>query len=1073
MLHILLGRAKSGRTGIMARRIGRDISLGRRAVFIVPDQETFITESRLLKENGLNGLMGTEVLSFNRFCQRIIKWSAQIPGVRLDDTGRSMLLAGAVMQCREQLSVFNSSAGQPGLTERLARMLSIFKSCGLSPQDVKELSEKSGGLLKAKLQDAALVFEKYEELIQGRYADTQDYFILAGSLASQCGVLKETAVYIDGFEVFTKKMLEFIISLCKGAPEVYVSLPSAMGGADEELYALSENALRRLTACAASEGIKYEIKYVPRREQEGELAFLGENLFAYPHREYKKNVENVSLFEGKNPEEEVRRAACIIREAALSGARYRDFAVITSAPAVYTPIIDRLFGQYDIPVFADIKRPVPAQPLVRLILALLNIKEQGFKNILEYAFCPLMGFESRDSQSLARLIRETGLKPQEFFTGRAQRLQEDLRAELERLRGVFLPPVRAFEEKMRRCGRVEQFARGVMLFLEEYNLARKLQEDINRLEEMGFPSQADEARQVWELSVNLLEQLERLLGERAIDRKQFAGMLAQGFKRSEIGVLPSSVDCVLLGDISRTKTSGVRSVFIMGVNEGILPAPVSDDSLFSGRELDSMNQMGAQLEPDQSMQISQQNYDIYSAFLSPIEKLYVSYSLASSEGAGLRPSHIIGRLRLIFPGLELKSGLKQENYLATPAAGLALLFSSARNGLSGELGDFLSYLKQKEDPNISLLERALSPAKRARIEPQRAQELFFPRSSVSVSRLETQALCPYMHFVRYGLAPERSEDYKLNVRDAGSLLHEVLESSLAYFSGRDLKKITREEIFETAERVLAERAPEYRFGYLVSSQRARRQTKGLAVMARIAVFEAIRQLAAGSFMQVGRELVFAPGRDYPPIILPTSAGELKLHGVVDRADMMYLENERYVRIVDYKSGAAQFQAEKVADGSMLQLPLYMDAVLSAFSGARAAGAFYFHIKELEGEEKILLSGPSVNIPEVIEGMDPGALNGENGVLSLRKSKSGLTGKNLLSPGGFDRLLSLARARAGEIAADIASGKIEGAPLDYGEQESPCRYCEHGLLCGLKEKGVFLRKACSGLELEEKKPEGSE
>ena len=106
------------------------------------------------------------------------------------------------------------------------------------------------------------------------------------------------------------------------------------------------------------------------------------------------------------------------------------------------------------------------------------------------------------------------------------------------------------------------------------------------------------------LSVNLLEQLERLLGERAIDRKQFAGMLAQGFKRSEIGVLPSSVDCVLLGDISRTKTSGVRSVFIMGVNEGILPAPVSDDSLFSGRELDSMNQMGAQLEPDQSMQIS-------------------------------------------------------------------------------------------------------------------------------------------------------------------------------------------------------------------------------------------------------------------------------------------------------------------------------------------------------------------------------------------------------------------------------------------------------------------------------------
>ena len=66
MLHILLGRAKSGRTGIMAKRVGRDIVNGRRAAFIVPDQETFITESRLLTENNFNGLMGTEVLSFNR-----------------------------------------------------------------------------------------------------------------------------------------------------------------------------------------------------------------------------------------------------------------------------------------------------------------------------------------------------------------------------------------------------------------------------------------------------------------------------------------------------------------------------------------------------------------------------------------------------------------------------------------------------------------------------------------------------------------------------------------------------------------------------------------------------------------------------------------------------------------------------------------------------------------------------------------------------------------------------------------------------------------------------------------------
>lgn len=1073
MLHILLGRAKSGITGIMAKRVGRDIVQGNRAAFIVPDQETFITESRLLTENDFNGLMGTEVLSFNRLCQRIIKWSGQTLGVRLDDTGRSMLLAGAVMQCEQELTVFHSSADKSGFIDRLSRMIAVFKSCGLTPQGLRELAARSEGLLKAKLTDAAVIFEKYEELLKGGYADNQDYFALACLLAPHCETLKGTAVYIDGFEVFTQKMLELIISLCKAAPEVYISLPSAMEGPDKELYGLAENTFKRLVSCARSEDIKYEVKYVRVQNEQNELAFLGENLFAYPHREYAGKIRNISVFEGKNPEEEVRRAAGLIREAVLSGARYRDFAVITSSPAVYTPIIDRIFRQYDIPVFTDIKRPVPAQPLVRLMLALLDIKEQGMKYISEYASSPLMGFTRKDRQSLARLVREAGLKQREFLLGRADRLEEEIKTELERLRLVFLPPIRVFEDKIRYCRRVEQYAKAITLFLEEYKIAQKLEEEIKKLEEAELPSQADETRQVWELTVNLLEQLELLLGDRTVSRRQFSSMLAQGFARSEIGVLPSSVDCVLLGDINRTKTSGVKTAFILGANEGMLPAAVPDDGLFSGRELDGLNRMGAQLEPDQSMRVSQQNYDIYSAFLSPSEKLYVSYSLASNEGAGLRPSHIISRLRLIFPRLELESGLSSKVWLATPASGLPLLFASVRNGLSEELKDYLFYLAGNEDKNLVFLKRALAPAKKAKIDVSSARELFFSRGSVSVSRLETQALCPYMHFMDYGLKVQRSEDYKFNVRDTGSLLHDIMEECLSFFNGRDLSALTREEIFEAADRILAVRAPQYRYGYLVSSLRARRQTDSLAVMARIAVYEAVRQLAAGSFIQVGREIVFDANRDYPPISLATPAGELKLRGVVDRADMMYLQNERYVRIVDYKSGSDKFLPERVRDGTMLQLPLYMDAVLSAFKGARAAGAFYFHIKELEGEEKILLSGPAVNIPEVIKGMDADALQGGSGVLNVKMGKNGLAGKNLLSPEAFDKLMILAKNTAGELALNIAQGRIECSPIDYGEQESPCRYCEHYLLCGLKEKGVFLRRACEKLELETDNQNGFE
>lgn len=1067
MLNLLLGRAKSGRTRLVVKKIGENIARSERAILIVPDQETFLTESRLLRENELKGLMGTEVLSFNRFCQRVIKWSGAASKVRLDDTGRSMLLAGAVMQCADRLKIFSSCSGQPAFIDKLSRMIAVFKGCGLTPEHVEELALKaSNGLLKAKLTDAAVIYAEYERLTEGKYTDTQDHFILACLLADKCPQLKQTWVYIDGFEVFTQKMLQLIETLAKIVPELCVSLPASSDGADGELYALSENACRRIVAMAKDKDIPYRLHNISLKSAGTELTHMADNLFAYPHKAYMGQVRNITLFEAKNPEEEVRRAAYIIREAALSGARYRDFAVISGSPSVYTPLIDRIFRQYEIPVFADIKRPVPAQPLARLILALLNIKEQGMKNMLEYAGSPLMGFADGDYQSLSRMVREAGIKRSEFYSGRADRLDKKTKEEFMRLREVFLPPAEKFEAAMRPCRRIEQYARAITLFLEEQKIAEALDKEIKILEEAGLPSQADEAAQMWELTVNLFEQLNELLGTREVSRGQFAAMLASGFSQSAIGVIPSTVDCVLLGDFERTKTGGIKTAFILGANEGILPAPLADEGLLSGRELSSVNEMGASLEPDLSMQISQQNYDIYSAFLSPSESLNVSYSLASDEGAGLRPSNIVSRLRLIFPRLALQSGLEENAWLETPASGLSLLFASVRGGVSDKLGDFLLYLKRHGSQGVfESLERALTPAKRAAIYPENAEKLFFGGSSISVSRLETQAQCPYMHFVNYGLRPERSEEYGLSARDTGSLLHEIMELCLAELSGRDLKTVSRAEIFERVDRLLAERAPQYRFGFLASSNRARRQAGGLAVTARIAVYEAVRQLAAGHFVQAGREIVFDTGRDYPPIILPTKAGELKLRGVVDRADVLYLESERYIRIVDYKSGANKFVPERVADGTLLQLPLYMDAALSAFRGAKAAGAFYFHIKELEGEEKILLSGPAVNIPEVLEAMDQGIYSGSRDVLEVKNGKTGLSGKNLLTPKGFEKLISLAKDKAGELASFMAAGRIEAAPIDYGDQETPCRYCEHYLLCGIKEKGAARRRACEKLELE--------
>ena len=51
----------------------------------------------------------------------------------------------------------------------------------------------------------------------------------------------------------------------------------------------------------------------------------------------------------------------------------------------------------------------------------------------------------------------------------------------------------------------------------------------------------------------------------------------------------------------------------------------------------------------------------------------------------------------------------------------------------------------------------------------------YGRPVSSVSRLETFAQCPYQHFVRYGLAPQREQQPGVDAAELGTLYHEAAE----------------------------------------------------------------------------------------------------------------------------------------------------------------------------------------------------------------------------------------------------------------------------------------------------------
>jgi ATP-dependent helicase/DNAse subunit B len=86
------------------------------------------------------------------------------------------------------------------------------------------------------------------------------------------------------------------------------------------------------------------------------------------------------------------------------------------------------------------------------------------------------------------------------------------------------------------------------------------------------------------------------------------------------------------------------------------------------------------------------------------------------------------------------------------------------------------------------------------------------------------------------------------------------------------------------------------------------------------------------------------GMGAPSLVLHTSAGEVRLHGYIDRLDAA---PDGTLRVIDYKAGSAAISSSHLKEGRRLQLPIYALAARDALGLGEISGGFYWHIQKAE------------------------------------------------------------------------------------------------------------------------------
>ena len=1037
---------------------------GGKAIIIVPEQYTLQTERELMSGLGLPGFFDLEVLSPSRLTERVFALAGSDGRVRIDARGKQLTLARTMLKCKKQLKYYESAAEKQGFIQRIGALIAEFKRSGVTPEQLEALANgQHDEASRDKLLDLSLLYSEYCSRLSNQFVDGEDVLDEMLRRLPDSGVAKDARVVLFGFDVLTGQMNRLLIALSKISQDVQVLILSsqldAFAPVNESIQRLIKEAKNESIPCAFT---PMEFSY---QGQSGEIAHLSQQYLLSPGQPYPGVPTAIRLYAAPSPFFEAHFAAQEMVLLHEKGISYGDMAVAMGDES-FSCLLATVLASYRIPAYVSRKLPAVSHGASRFMLFSLRALSSGYQAddmlaVIKSGYAPIA---QEEAWRLENYVLSYGIRGK-LWLAPFQRGSAEECAQVEEARIKVISPLNAFREKYKASQMAGDALRYLYEYLDETRVFDRLTSVQEELLSRGMDAEASQIRQVWEATMQLLSQAYSLLDGTHVSPRQLASWLEAGLEACELSSLPPSAEAVACGRIGNLPLSRPKVMFMMNMTDGILSG-AANGLLTPGEQEAAQKELKVYLSLDGEGQDALARLDVWKALSSPTDFLYITRSQATQEGAALRPLAQLSHIRHLFPGLVEEGSISQRSAARLPLApgpALDALGVKIRDGsLEKDWLDAWHYLSQSEQAKYQsqALIEAFTQEKNAPPLPREVTHSLFMERVMSVSRLESFAVCPYKHFVEQGLLPKPRKEWKLTPIDAGNFYHSALEGftrllpTIPHWPRID-RKTCDAAIDQAAEPMMQQMLS----GVMGDSARMRALgEKYRKVLHRVA-WTFTRGARQSAFTTQDAEVKFGYPGGIPPIELKLRDGRsVYVRGIIDRIDRYAGDEGVYLRVVDYKSGREKLDPAKIFYGAQLQLLLYLQAALMEEEEALPAGAFYMRVADplLPDQEDtqlvedalakaLCLKGVALKDAAILKKMDDG-----EPPLTLPKV--------LTADGGFDKRAQLANLEdlrnlisyAGEMAKNWAehmrSGEISASPLCDKNKNGPCDYCDYAAIC---------------------------
>ena len=823
-LRFIYGKSGTGKTTFCFNEIKKLMDENKKVYIITPEQFSFTAENNLMKICDKRAVINAEVITFERMAHRIINEVGGVNNKAITNSGKAILLTNIIEKQKENLNFLGKTDKNLDL---IIRMITEFKKNNVTTGLLKEkINNIEDEYLKIKLQDINLLYDNFNKCIIDKYLDDDDVLTIVKEKLRESSIFKDSYIYIDEFSGFTKQEYSIIEELFKVANVVNVTICTDTLEKniyeENDIFISNKNTIIKLKEIAHRNDIdildSIELNEYYRYKSE-ELKYLTRNLYSINNKKYLEECEDIKLFLANNAYSEIEYVANnIIEFVRDKGYKYKDISIITKEISEYSSLIKSIFNKYDIPVFIDEKKDLNQNILVRYIISILDIFSKSWSieaifNYLKSGF--VFEIEDHDIFILENYCKKCGITGFRKFSNEwtiVTDSKEDIDY-LNNLRLKIITPLIKFKDELGKNKTVKDITKTLYSFLEANSIKEMLLDKINKFYEHGNVDLANIYNSSWDLLIGILDELVLILGDEKVSFETYTNLLKAGFNNSSLGKIPATLDEIIVGDVDRTRSGKKKIVFIIGINDGKFPSVSKNEGFINDEERIYLKQNGIELAKTTKEQIYDENFNIYKAFSTAEEKLYLSYCASDNEGKGLRKSILINKVKKIFPNLKEESDVIQnKTYISSKEITFDLLLLNLRKYLNGEKIDstWLEIYKiySKDEEYKEKLEKAIQGIYYSNIgeniNKENLEKLYGDTLKTSISKLESYKRCPFSYYLKYALKLSDRTELKLEKLDTGTLMHDIIDDFFGLLKEKNVsvKGIEDEQIEKIIEEIL-------------------------------------------------------------------------------------------------------------------------------------------------------------------------------------------------------------------------------------------------------------------------------